>query len=164
MLIHVKNKHTLLIDDFKFKCCIGKNGITEKKLEGDKKTPKGTYKIENLYYRKDRISKPQTKLKCVEIKKNIGWCDDINKKKYYNKLIKIKKNIKCEKLFRKDYKYDLLIPIKYNFNKPLIGKGSCIFIHLTRDFMPTAGCIGLKKKDFFILLKLINKKTKIKIY
>ena len=49
MLIHVKNKHTLLIDDFKFKCCIGKNGISEKKLEGDKKTPKGTYKIENLY-------------------------------------------------------------------------------------------------------------------
>ena len=164
MLIHLKNKHTLLIDDFEFKCCIGKNGISRKKIEGDKKTPKGSYKIENLYYRKDRLSKPKTKLKCVEIKKNIGWCDDINKKKYYNKLIEIKKNIKCEKLFRKDYKYDLLIPIKYNFNKPLIGKGSCIFIHLTKDFMPTAGCIGLKKKDFFILLKLINKKTKIKIY
>ena len=80
MLIHVKNKHTLLIDDFKFKCSIGKNGITEKKLEGDKKTPKGTYKIENLYYRKDRISKPKTKLKCVKIKKSMGWCDDINKK------------------------------------------------------------------------------------
>ena len=142
MLIHVKNKHTLLIDDFKFKCSIGKNGITEKKLEGDKKTPKGTYKIENLYYRKDRISKPKTKLKCVEIKKNI----------------------KCEKLFRKDYKYDLFIPIKYNFNNPIIGKGSCIFIHLTKDFMPTLGCIGLKKKDFLIMLKLINKKTKIKIY
>ena len=164
MLIHVKNKHTLLIDDFKFKCCIGKNGITEKKLEGDKKTPKGTFKIENLYYRKDRISKPKTKLKCVEIKKNIGWCDDINKKKYYNKLVKVKKSIKCEKLFRKDYKYDLLIPIKYNFNKPIIGKGSCIFIHLTKDFVSTAGCIGLKKKDFLILLKLINRKTKIKIY
>jgi len=164
MLIHVKNKHTLLIDDFKFKCCIGKNGISEKKLEGDKKTPKGTYKIENLYYRKDRISKPKTKLKCVEIKKNIGWCDDVNKKKYYNKRVRIKKNIRCEKLFRKDHKYDLLIPIKYNFNKPIIGKGSCIFIHLTKDFMPTAGCIGLKEKDFLVLLKLINKETKIKIY
>lgn len=164
MLIHLKNKHTLLVDDFKLKCCIGKNGITGKKIEGDKKTPKGTYEIENLYYRKDRISKPKTKLKCVEIKRNIGWCDDISKEKYYNKLIEIKKNIKCEKLFRKDYKYDLFIPIKYNFNNPIIGKGSCIFIHLTKDFMPTLGCIGLKKKDFLIMLKLINKKTKIKIY
>ena len=164
MLIHLKNKHTLLIDDFKFKCCIGKNGISKKKIEGDKKTPKGSYKIENLYYRKDRISKPKTKLKCVEIKKNIGWCDDVNKKKYYNKRVRIKKIIRCEKLFRKDHKYDLLIPIKYNFNKPIIGKGSCIFIHLTKDFMPTAGCIGLKEKDFLVLLKLINKETKIKIY
>lgn len=164
MLIHLKNKHTLLIDDFKFKCCIGKNGISRKKIEGDKKTPKGSYKIENLYYRKDRISKPKTKLKCVKIKKSMGWCDDINNKKYYNKLIEINKNTKCEKIFRKDYKYDLLIPLKYNFNKPIIGKGSCIFIHLTKDFMPTAGCIGLKKEDFLIMLKLINKKTKIKIY
>ena len=164
MLIHLKNKHTLLIDDFKFKCCIGKNGISKKKIEGDKKTPKGSYKIENLYYRKDRISKPKTKLKCVKIKKSMGWCDDVDNKKYYNKLIKINKNIKCEKIFRKDYKYDLLIPLKYNFNRPRIGKGSCIFIHLTKDFMPTAGCIGLKKEDFLILLKLINKKTKIKIY
>ena len=164
MLIHIKNKHTLQVDEFKFKCCVGKNGTSKKKIEGDKKTPKGSYKIENLYYRKDRISKPKTKLKCVKIKKSMGWCDDVNNKKYYNKLIKINKNTKCEKIFRKDYKYDLLIPLKYNFNRPRIGKGSCIFIHLTKDFMPTAGCIGLKKEDFLILLKLINKKTKIKIY
>ena len=38
MTILVKNKHTLLIDEFKFKCCIGKNGSTKSKREGDKKT------------------------------------------------------------------------------------------------------------------------------
>ena len=54
MTILVKNKHTLQIDEFKFRCCIGKNGSTKKKKEGDKKTPKGTFKIENLYFRKDR--------------------------------------------------------------------------------------------------------------
>ena len=68
------------------------------------------------------------------------------------------------KIKRKDNKYNLIIPIKYNFKKPVIGKGSCIFIHLTKDYKPTAGCIGLKKKDFLIMLKLINKKTKIKIF
>ena len=81
-----------------------------------------------------------------------------------NKLIKIKKNFKYENLYRGDYKYDLLIPIKYNFNKPIKSKGSCIFIHLTKNYKPTAGCIALKKKDFLIMLKIINKRTKIKIY
>jgi L,D-peptidoglycan transpeptidase YkuD (ErfK/YbiS/YcfS/YnhG family) len=132
-------------------------------MEGDKKTPKGIFSIGNLYYRKDRISKFETKLKTIQIKKRMGWCDDINNK-YYNKPIKIKKNIKHEKLFRKDHKYDLLIPINYN-TKPIIkNKGSAIFIHLTKNYKKTAGCVAISKKDFLILLKLINSKTKIKIF
>ena len=159
MTIFVKNKHTLQINEFRFRCCIGKKGSTKNKKEGDKKTPKGKFKIENLYFRKDRNNKPSTLLKCVEIKKNMGWCDDINFPKKYNKLIKIEKKIKHEKLHRKDNKYDLLIPIKYNFKNTIIGKGSCIFIHLTKNYKPTAGCIALKKKDFLIMLKLIKKKN-----
>ena len=164
MTIFVKNKHTLQIDEFKFKCCIGKKGSTSNKKEGDKKTPTGTFEIENLYFREDRIKKPLTLLKCIKIKKNMGWCDDISFPKKYNKLIKIEKKIRHEKLKRKDNKYDLLIPIKYNFNKPITGKGSCIFIHLTKDYKPTAGCIALKEKDFLIILKLIKKNSKIKIF
>ena len=163
MTILVKNKHTLLIDEFKFRCCIGKKSTTINKKEGDQKTPKGTFEIENLYFRKDRIKKPQTSLKCIEIKETMGWCDDIYNPKKYNKLIKINKKLKHEKLKRKDYKYDLLIPVQYNFKKPVVGKGSCIFIHLTKNYNPTAGCVALKEKDFLILLKLIKKKTKIKI-
>ena len=163
MIIYLKNKHTLEVDDFKFRCSIGKNGKSKKKKEGDKKTPIGYFEIENLYYRPDKVKKPFTKLKCIKIKKNMGWCDDpLNKN--YNKLITIKKNIKCEKLYRKDHKYDLMIPIKYNFIKPVKFKGSCIFIHLTNNFKATAGCIAIKKSDFLIMLKLINKKTKINIY
>ena len=164
MTIFVKNKHTLQIDDFKFKCCIGKNGSTFKKKEGDKKTPKGMFEIEKLYFRKDRIKRPITSLKCVEIKKNMGWCDDVNFRKKYNKLIKINDNLRHEKLTRKDHKYDLLIPIKYNFNKPIPNKGSCIFIHLTKNYRPTAGCVALKEKDFLIMLKIIRKNSKIKIF
>ena len=163
MTIFVKNKHTLQIDEFKFRCCIGKKGSSSNKKEGDKKTPKGIFEIENLYYRKDCIEKPSTSLKCIEIKKEMGWCDDARFPKKYNRLIKIEKKIKHEKLKRKDNKYDLLIPIKYNFIKPIVGLGSCIFIHLTKDYKPTAGCIALKKKDFLILLKLIKRNSKIKI-
>ncbi len=163
MLIYIKNKHTLKVDDFSIKCSIGKNGISKNKKEGDKKTPEGTFNIENLYYRKDRIKKIQTKLKSIPISKSMGWCDDKNNKKYYNKLIKTNQKIKHEKLFRRDEIYDLLIPIKYNFNKRILGKGSCIFLHLTKNYKPTAGCIAINKNDFLIMLKLINKKTKIKI-
>jgi L,D-peptidoglycan transpeptidase YkuD (ErfK/YbiS/YcfS/YnhG family) len=164
MTIFVKNKHTLQIDEFKFRCCIGKKGSAHNKREGDKKTPKGTYEIENLYFRKDRRIKPSTTLKCIKINKDMGWCDDIRFPKIYNKLFKIKKKIKHEKLKRIDNKYDLLIPIKYNLKKTIIGKGSCIFIHLTKDYRPTAGCVALKEKDFLIMLKLIKKNSKIKIF
>ena len=164
MIIFVKNKYTLQIDEFKFKCCIGKKGSTTHKREGDKKTPKGIFKIENLYFRKDRKKKPSTALKCIEIKKNMGWCNDIRFPKKYNKLCKIEKKIRHEKLNRKDYKYDFLIPIQYNFKKPISGLGSCIFIHLTKDYKPTAGCVALNEKDFLIMLKLIRKNSKIKIF
>ena len=163
MIIYLKNKHTLQIDNFYFKCSIGENGRSTKKVEGDKKTPKGIFNIEHLYFRKDRIKELETTLKSIEIREKMGWCDDIKSPKNYNKLIKINKSIKHEKLNRKDHKYDLLIPIKYNFDNPILNAGSCIFIHLTNNYQPTAGFIALKKKDFLILIKLINKKTKIKI-
>ena len=163
MTIVLKNKETLVFDEFTFRCCIGKKGTAKRKIEGDKKTPVGTFSLGNLYYRRDRHIKPLTKLNCIPIKKNMGWCDDIKNKKYYNKLIKVNKIIKHEKLFRKDNKYDFLIPINYNTKQIKLGRGSAIFLHLTRNFKPTKGCIALEKKDFLILLKLINKSTIIKI-
>ena len=162
MKITLKNKYTLKIDDFKFKCCIGKNGTKKNKIEGDQCTPKGTYKLGTLYYRKDRVKKPITNLKIKSIKRNMGWCND-SKNKLYNQEIKINKNIKCEKMFRKDYKYNYLLVIKYNTKKIKPNKGSAIFIHLTKNYKATAGCIALLEKDFLIILKLINKKSTIKI-
>ena len=164
MIIYLKNKKTLQVDNFSFRCSVGRNGLTLFKKEGDKKTPKGTFNIENLYYRNDRREKPLTLLKCIEIKEDMGWCDDSRFPKKYNKLFKIEKKIKHEKLKRDDHKYDFLIPIKYNFTKPITGQGSCIFIHLTKDYKPTAGCIALVEKDFLIMLKLIKKNSKIKIF
>ena len=162
MKITLKNKYTLKIDDFKFKCCIGRNGLKKNKIEGDKCTPKGKFKLGTLYYRKDRVNKPKTSLKIKNIKRNMGWCND-SKNKLYNQEIKINKNIKHEKLFRKDHKYNYLLVIEYNTKKIKPNKGSAIFIHLTKNFKATAGCIALLQKDFLIMVKLINKKSTIKI-
>ena len=162
MQIIIIEKDTLLYDEFKFKCSIGKNGKTSKKIEGDNKTPKGLYALGPLYYRKDRLPKLSTKLKKIEIIKNFGWCDDV-KSKFYNKPIKTNINVRHEKLYRNDKKYDLLIPIEYNSKKTKKNKGSAIFLHLTSNYKKTQGCVAIKEKDMLILLNLINKKTKIKI-
>jgi len=162
MKIIIIEKDTLLYDEFKFKCSIGKNGKTTKKIEGDNKTPKGLYTLGPLYYRKDRLLKLSTKLKKIEIMKNFGWCDDV-KSKFYNKPIKTNINVRHEKLYRNDKKYDLLIPIEYNSIRPKKNKGSAIFLHLTSNYKKTQGCVAIKEKDMLILLNLINKKTKIKI-
>ena len=90
----------------------------------------------------------------------MGWCNDINSS-YYNKEIKKNKKIRYEKIYRNDYKYNYFILIKYNYDKPEKNKGSAIFIHLTKNYKPTAGCIALKKKDFLIFAKIIRKNSKI---
>ena len=162
MQIVIKNNDTLLYDEFEFKCVIGEKGSTSKKIEGDKKTPKGIYNLGPVYFRKDRISKIKTKLKTIKIRKSMGWCDD-TKSKNYNKIIKVSKKLKHEKLFIKKNNYDILIPIKYNTKNIKKKKGSAIFIHLTKNFKKTLGCVAIRKKDMLILLKLIKKNTKIKI-
>ena len=162
MLLRLKNKEYLIVDEFKFKCSIGKKGLNSKKIEGDHCTPIGVFKIGKVYYRPDRIKKPDTSLKTKKITKNMGWCDDAYNKNYNKEIVLNKKN-KGEKLFRKDNAYDVLIVIEYNTNKTKPFKGSAIFIHLTKNYSPTEGCIALKKNDLLILLKIINKNSKIKI-
>mgnify|MGYP006133330971 FL=1 len=162
MIIHVKNKNTLIIDDFNLKCCIGKNGLNSNKKEGDYSTPKGLFNLKKLYFRKDRVDVPKSKIDKKIIKKDMAWCDDPKHKKYNEEIKTYNRNLK-ENLYRKDHRYDYLITISHN-EKKIPNKGSAVFIHLTDNYKPTAGCIALKKKDFEILIKLINKNTKIKIY
>jgi len=161
MLIKLKNKDTLIFDEFKFKCVIGKNGLKKNKIEGDKSTPKGIFSLGKLYYRSDRVPKPETNLTTKKITKNIGWCD-IPNNKYYNQEVTSLRNVNKENFFRKDNKYNYLIVINYNKNK-IKNKGSAIFIHLTQDYKATNGCIAINENDFLILVKLISKKTHIKI-
>ena len=163
MIIKLK-KNIIYIDQFRLKCSVGKGGIKKKLKEGDNITPKGVFELGCVYYRPDKINIFQSKLRSRIIKQNMGWCDDPNSESY-NRLIKISKNNKYsyEKLYRKDSKYNLIIPIKYNFYKTVKNRGSAIFLHLTKNYKPTAGCVALKKKDFLVMLNLINKNTKIKI-
>ena len=81
MNIIIKKK-SLQFKGFKLKCSVGKSGIRHFKKEGDLATPKGTFKLGFLYYRKDRYRSLKSKIKKKIIKTNMGWCDDIKSKKY----------------------------------------------------------------------------------
>ena len=162
MIIRLKNKDTLICDDFQFKCSIGKNGLKKNKLEGDNCTPKGTFSLGPVYYRNDRVDKPITKLKTIRINKQMVWCDDPSSISY-NKKIKLNKKIKAEKLYRKDKIYDIIIVINYNTRRIIRNKGSAIFIHVTNNYKPTKGCVALSLNDIEILLKIVKKNSKINI-
>ena len=163
MIIKLKNKDRLIFDEFSFKCCVGRNSLKVRKFEGDKSTPKGLFSFGKVYYRADRVSAPLTNLKIKKIKKKMGWCNDpLNEN--YNKEIMLSRKNKGEKLFRSDNSYDIILVINYNTKNVIPYKGSAIFVHLTKSYSPTMGCIAVKKNDLLVLLKIINKKSKIKIF
>jgi L,D-peptidoglycan transpeptidase YkuD (ErfK/YbiS/YcfS/YnhG family) len=163
MNIELKNKF-LYYEKYKLRCSIGKRGISIKKREGDKKTPKGEFKLKYILYRKDRVFNLQTKLKKIKIDKKMGWCDD-PKSSYYNKIINYPFKYRSEKLWRKENIYDIIIIIDYNLDPVIKNKGSAIFLHIAkRKYQPTAGCIAVSKGNIKLIASKINKRTKIKIY
>ena len=162
MHIFIKNKK-LFIGHYKVKCAIGKRGITSKKVEGDKCTPRGRFKFKYIFYRKERIKKIYSKLKIIPIKKNYGWCDDVNSKSY-NKFIQFPFKGNAEKFHIKENIYDIIVVIGYNLNPIKKKKGSAIFLHVAKkNFSPTLGCIALSKKDLKYLLSVINKNTFLRV-
>ena len=162
-MIIVKKSGYLNYKNFKFRCALGKNGIKKKVKEGDFITPKGKYKLIKIYYRADRIKKINSPLKKIKLKKNMGWCDDVNSK-YYNKQIKINDKISHEKLYRKDSLYDIIVVLNYNLNPIIKGKGSAIFLHVAKkNYSKTQGCIALKRNELLNLVSKIRKNTQIKI-
>ena len=162
-MIIINKSRYLKYKNLKFRCALGKGGIKIKKREGDNITPKGSYKIVKVYYRKDRIKKIYTRITCNNIKRDMGWCDDPKSKKY-NKLIKLPTQYNHEKLYRKDNIYDLILVLNYNMRPVIKNKGSAIFIHVAnKNYKPTQGCISLKKQDLTKILSLLTKKTKVLI-
>ena len=160
-MIFVSKSSYLKYQNLKFKCALGGAGIRNKKKEGDNITPKGTYKIIKIYYRKDRLKKLHSKFTLTEITKSMGWCDDPKSRKY-NHPIKLPTKYSHENLYRRENIYDLILVLNYNVKPTIKNKGSAIFIHVAKkNYKKTAGCIALKKADLVLLVKEINKNTKV---
>ena len=162
MHIYINNKF-ISYNNYKAKCAVGKRGISIKKKEGDFITPKGTFKIREIFYRKDRVQNLITRIKKTVIRKNMGWCDDPKSKKY-NKLVYFPFKHSAEKLYRSENIYDIILVLNFNMNPVKKNKGSAIFIHIAKkNFQPTQGCIALDKSELIKLVKSIKINTIVKI-
>ena len=145
----------------RFTCAIGRAGLTTNKIEGDHKTPVGEFKFKKIYYRKDKLGEMIFQIPFAIIAENDGWCDD-PKSKLYNQHIQFPFDASAEKLFRDDDLYDLLCVINHNTDPIVPGKGSAIFLHISKpNFEGTEGCVAIQKENIIELAKKIDLTTKL---
>jgi L,D-peptidoglycan transpeptidase YkuD (ErfK/YbiS/YcfS/YnhG family) len=134
------------------RCAIGRSGMIRDKREGDGGTPVGTWPVRRVFYRPDRLAKPATKLRTVALSPADGWCDAPGDKNY-NRLVKLPYPASAEDMWRDDAIYDVVMELGYNDDPVVPGKGSAIFLHLSRkNYSGTAGCVAIAPKDMTKLL------------
>jgi L,D-peptidoglycan transpeptidase YkuD (ErfK/YbiS/YcfS/YnhG family) len=147
-----------------FPVALGRSGILANKFEGDGGTPRGTFRLKRLWWRKDRITRPQTALPLRPIRGDDAWSEDPADRRY-NRPVKRKSGEPGDRLMREDSLYDLIIEIDHNDRPRIARRGSAVFIHLARPgFKPTAGCIALRKPDFLRLIAQIGPRTRIVVF
>jgi L,D-peptidoglycan transpeptidase YkuD (ErfK/YbiS/YcfS/YnhG family) len=136
---------TLSMGTIAFPCIIGPAGITHSKFEGDGATPAGRWPMRFVMYRADRVARPVTALPVKKIRPDSGWCDDPASRNY-NKPVQLPYAHSHEKLWRKDHVYDIIVVLGHNDSPAVPGKGSAVFMHLSRpDRSATEGCIALRQ-------------------
>jgi L,D-peptidoglycan transpeptidase YkuD (ErfK/YbiS/YcfS/YnhG family) len=153
----------LVCGDRVFKCALGKGGVVEEKVEGDSATPLGTFPLRKVLYRRDRVADIVTELPLEEITRDMGWCDDVSSGEY-NKQIDLPSSYRHEKLHRDDHIYDVVCVLGFNDEPVVEGKGSAVFMHLSREnYTPTEGCVALSLEGMMTLLSRVSRDTVVTI-
>ena len=148
-----------------FRCAIGKGGMVgaAKKREGDGASPIGLWGMKRVFYRADRLKRPETGLPCVATRETDGWCDDSAHPRY-NRPVTLPFAASHEKLWREDHVYDLIVELNHNSDPVTPNLGSAIFFHLARQgYTPTEGCIAVSREDMLAVLALSRRGTKLDI-
>lgn len=143
---------------------LGRSGIRADKREGDGGTPRGRFHPVRLWWRADRLARPQTLLPVRRISRNQAWCEDASDRRY-NRPFARSASEPGDRLWRDDGLYDLVVEIDHNVRPRVAGRGSAVFVHVARPgFTPTAGCIALRWRDLKLLLSRISAKTRLIIH
>jgi len=143
---------------------LGRSGIQANKREGDGATPRGRFRLRQVWWRADRGARPETLLPTRRIGAEDAWCEDPADRRY-NRPIRLGPGVAGDRLWRKDRLYDLVIELDHNTRPRIAGRGSAVFVHVARDgFKPTAGCVALKPGALRRLLTRLSTRTGIEIH
>lgn len=135
-------------------CALGRSGRRAVKREGDGATPIGSFALEAVLYRPDRVLRPRTGLPLRAVGRQDGWCDAVCDRNY-NRLVRHPYPASAEELWRGDGLYDVIVVLHYNRRPRIRGRGSAIFMHVARPGLaPTEGCIALRRAD---LLRVVDR-------
>jgi L,D-peptidoglycan transpeptidase YkuD (ErfK/YbiS/YcfS/YnhG family) len=142
---------------------LGRGGIKANKREGDGGTPRGVFRPRRLWWRADRHVRPNTFLPVRAIRTGDAWCED-PASRHYNRAIRLAEGAAGDRLRRQDHLYDFIVEIDHNAGPRIAGRGSAVFLHLTRaNFSPTAGCISMTRSAMLRLLRRMGPQTRIAI-
>jgi L,D-peptidoglycan transpeptidase YkuD (ErfK/YbiS/YcfS/YnhG family) len=133
---------------------MGKGGAirADAKREGDGATPLGSWSLDGLLLRPDRVPPPVTALPWRWLRPEDGWCDAVGAAAY-NCPVSHPCPVSAERLWRDDNAYDVIVVLGHNRNPVVQGAGSAIFWHVAQpDWRPTEGCIAMEREALIALL------------
>ena len=143
------------------RCALGRSGIRAAKREGDGATPRGIFRFEKAFYRRDKLIPPRAGIASVAVRQDDGWCDAPNDRNY-NCQVRHPYPASAEKLWRKDGLYDLIVVMDYNRHPRKRARGSAIFMHVAASGLkPTEGCVALPRRDLLKVLARIGPRTRL---
>lgn len=141
-----------------FEAVIGERGITDRKEEGDRKTPQGLYPLLQVFGLENHRVQP---MPFIPIHEHLEAVDD-PLSQYYNQIVD-RRSISMpdwsssEKMQKVGLPYEIGVVIGYNTCKPLPGKGSCIFMHVYSSLNSgTAGCTAISLGELKKLVGWLN--------
>lgn len=133
---------------------VGKNGVSENKREGDKKTPAGLFPI--LWAFGNRPD-PGCKLPYRQSTDKSYWVDDPSSQ-LYNQWVEDEGGRdwkSAEHIVSKGRSYDYAAVIGYNVSPVVPGAGSAIFLHVSSD-KPTSGCVSMAEDRLLEILTWLD--------
>jgi L,D-peptidoglycan transpeptidase YkuD (ErfK/YbiS/YcfS/YnhG family) len=143
---------------------LGRGAIKANKREGDGATPRGRFRLRQVWWRPDRGIRPRTLLPVRRITRQDGWCEDPNDRRY-NRPMRLPPGQPGDRLWRDDRLYDLIIELDHNVRPRIAGRGSAVFVHIARPGLaPTIGCVALKADRLRWLLAGCGRRTRIQIH
>jgi L,D-peptidoglycan transpeptidase YkuD (ErfK/YbiS/YcfS/YnhG family) len=154
---------TLTCGSLTLRCALGRSGIRASKREGDGATPRGAFRIESAFYRRDRLCRPATGLPVSVTRTEDGWCD-ATEDRNYNRRVTHPYPASAEHLWRRDGLYDVVVVVGYNRNPRRRAAGSAIFMHVAeKGLRPTEGCVALSRRDLLKVIAHIGPRTRLVI-